>query len=46
MKNDWLLYLDHEPGNPWVRVREDGKGWYKFVEEKEMKPQMNTDKHR
>ena len=29
IKNDWLLYLDHEPGNPLVRVRSDGKGWYK-----------------
>ena len=28
MKNDWLLYLDHEPGNPFCRVRSDGKGWY------------------
>lgn len=36
MRNDWLLFLDHEPGNPWVRVRDDGKGWYKLVEEKEM----------
>jgi glyoxylase-like metal-dependent hydrolase (beta-lactamase superfamily II) len=32
-KNDWLLVLDHEPGNPRVRVRTDGKGWYKLVEE-------------
>ncbi|HEY7090627.1 MAG TPA: MBL fold metallo-hydrolase [Tepidisphaeraceae bacterium] len=27
-RNDWLLILDHEPGNPSVRVRPDGKGWY------------------
>jgi glyoxylase-like metal-dependent hydrolase (beta-lactamase superfamily II) len=30
MKNEWLLFLDHEPGNPLVRVRADGKGWYKL----------------
>jgi glyoxylase-like metal-dependent hydrolase (beta-lactamase superfamily II) len=28
--NDWLLYLDHEPANPLVRVKSDGKGWYKL----------------
>ena len=33
MKNDWLLYLDHEPGNPFCRVRSDGQGWYKLVPE-------------
>lgn len=33
MKNDWLLYLDHEQGNPLVRVRSDGKGWYKLIPE-------------
>src|SRR5262245_46580908 len=27
-RRDWLLVLDHEPGNPLVRVREDGKGWF------------------
>jgi glyoxylase-like metal-dependent hydrolase (beta-lactamase superfamily II) len=32
-KYDWLLVLDHEAGNPLVRVREDGKGWYKLVPE-------------
>jgi glyoxylase-like metal-dependent hydrolase (beta-lactamase superfamily II) len=32
-KGDWLLYLDHEPGNPLVRVRSDGKGWYKLIPE-------------
>lgn len=26
--NGWLLVLDHEPGNPCVRVRSDGRGWY------------------
>jgi glyoxylase-like metal-dependent hydrolase (beta-lactamase superfamily II) len=25
---DWLLVLDHEPGNPCVKVRDDGKGWF------------------
>ncbi len=24
----WTLFLDHEPGNPFATVREDGKGWY------------------
>lgn len=32
-KNDWLLVLDHEPGNPCQRVRLDGKGWYELVPE-------------
>ncbi|HET6251816.1 MAG TPA: MBL fold metallo-hydrolase [Tepidisphaeraceae bacterium] len=31
MRGDWLLVLDHEPGNPCCRVREDGKGWYELV---------------
>jgi hypothetical protein len=31
--NDWLLVLDHEPGNPLQRVRPDGKGWYKLIPE-------------
>jgi glyoxylase-like metal-dependent hydrolase (beta-lactamase superfamily II) len=30
---DWLLVLDHEPGNPAVRVRPDGKGWYRLIPE-------------
>jgi len=30
-KNNWLLVLDHEPGEPQQRVRSDGKGWYKLV---------------
>lgn len=30
---DWVLCLDHEPGHPLVRVREDGKGWFKLVPE-------------
>jgi glyoxylase-like metal-dependent hydrolase (beta-lactamase superfamily II) len=28
---DWVLVLDHEPGNPVVRVRENGKGWFDLV---------------
>lgn len=28
VREDWLLVLDHEPGNPVVRVRADGKGWF------------------
>ena len=30
-KNNWLLVLDHEPGNPLQRVRPDGKGWYQLA---------------
>ena len=30
-ENDWLLVLDHEPGNPCQRVRRDGKGWYTLM---------------
>jgi len=26
--NDWLLVLDHEPGNPCQRVRRNEKGWF------------------
>lgn len=32
---DWVLCLDHEPGHPLVRVRENGKGWYDLVPEPE-----------
>jgi glyoxylase-like metal-dependent hydrolase (beta-lactamase superfamily II) len=32
-RRDWLLVLDHEPTTPLVRVREDGKGWYKLEPE-------------
>ncbi len=32
-QHDWLLVLDHEPGNPLVRVRADGKGWFTLVAE-------------
>ncbi|CAN5674121.1 MBL fold metallo-hydrolase [soil metagenome] len=27
----WTLCLDHEPGNPFFTVRENGKGWYELV---------------
>lgn len=30
---DWLLVLDHEPGNPLRRVRTNAKGWFDLVEE-------------
>jgi glyoxylase-like metal-dependent hydrolase (beta-lactamase superfamily II) len=33
VKNDWLLVLDHEPGDPCQRVRPDGKEWYRLVPE-------------
>jgi len=29
-ERDWLLVLDHEPGNPCVRVRRSEKGWYEI----------------
>jgi glyoxylase-like metal-dependent hydrolase (beta-lactamase superfamily II) len=32
-KNDWLLVLNHEPHNPLVHAREDGKGWFKLIEQ-------------
>lgn len=31
----WLLVLDHEPGNPCVRVRRDEKGWFELEREAE-----------
>ena len=36
VKGDWLLVLDHEPGNPCCRVKRDGKGWYELVAEEEI----------
>ena len=30
---DWLLVLDHEPGNPCRRARANAKGWFDLVEE-------------
>lgn len=32
-KNNWLLVLDHEAGNPIRRAKENGKGWYDLVED-------------
>ena len=29
---DWLLVLDHEPGEPRRRVRPDERGWYALVD--------------
>ncbi|GAB4384893.1 MAG: MBL fold metallo-hydrolase [Phycisphaerales bacterium] len=34
-EHDWLLILDHEPGEPRRRVREDGKGWFELVPDPE-----------
>lgn len=31
MKNDWLLVLDHEAGNPLQKVQEDGKGYFQLI---------------
>jgi glyoxylase-like metal-dependent hydrolase (beta-lactamase superfamily II) len=30
---NWLLVLDHEPGNPCLRVRENARGWYDLIPE-------------
>ena len=30
-EGDWLLVLDHEPGNPCQRVRRNEKGWFDLV---------------
>jgi glyoxylase-like metal-dependent hydrolase (beta-lactamase superfamily II) len=30
-KNDWLLILDHEAGEPQQKVRPDDKGWFKLI---------------
>lgn len=32
---DWLLVLDHEPGNPIRRVRRNAAGWFDLVEDQE-----------
>ena len=31
---DWLLVLDHEPNEACVRVLEDGKGWFRLLNDK------------
>jgi glyoxylase-like metal-dependent hydrolase (beta-lactamase superfamily II) len=30
--NNWILCLDHEPGHPFFRVKENTKGWFDLVE--------------
>ena len=30
---NWLLVLDHEPGNPCRRVKRNDKGWFDLVED-------------
>lgn len=32
-RENWLLVLDHEPGNPIRRVKANDKGWYDLVED-------------
>jgi glyoxylase-like metal-dependent hydrolase (beta-lactamase superfamily II) len=32
-RGDWLLVLDHEPGNPLQRVKRNERGWYDLVPE-------------
>jgi len=32
-RHNWLLCLDHEPGNPLVRVRENTRGWFDLAPE-------------
>lgn len=32
---NWLLVLDHEPGNPCLRVRANSKGWFDLVPDEE-----------
>lgn len=32
-ENNWVLVLDHEPGNPVFRVRPSAKSWYELVPE-------------
>lgn len=32
-EKNWLLVLDHEPGNPCVRVRVNDRGWFDLVPE-------------
>lgn len=32
VRRRWLLALDHEPGNPICRVKDDGKGWFTWEE--------------
>ena len=32
-ERDWILVLDHDPGNPCFRVKTNDKGWFDLVEE-------------
>jgi glyoxylase-like metal-dependent hydrolase (beta-lactamase superfamily II) len=32
-RRDWLLVLDHEPATPCVRVKGDGRGWWRLEPE-------------
>lgn len=32
-RGGWVLCLDHEPGHPLVRVRDNGKGWFDLIPE-------------
>ncbi|MEX0876731.1 MAG: MBL fold metallo-hydrolase [Phycisphaerales bacterium] len=32
-ERDWVLLLDHEPGNPCYRVRDNDSGWFRLQEE-------------
>lgn len=32
-RGNWLLVLDHEPGNPCVRVKPSPKGWFELIPE-------------
>ncbi|MBO6738812.1 MAG: MBL fold metallo-hydrolase [Phycisphaerales bacterium] len=32
-ERDWVLVLDHDPGNPCFRVRANDRGWFDLVEE-------------
>jgi len=34
-RSDWVLCLDHEPGHPLVRVKDNGNGWFTLVHEPE-----------
>lgn len=32
-RNNWLIVLDHEPGNPVRRARQNDRGWFDLVED-------------
>lgn len=33
VRNGWLLFLDHQPGNPLRRVQRSERGWYELLPE-------------